>query len=357
MILDWIELSNIRNIQQARLALLPSVNLIVGGNGDGKTSILEAIYCLSSGRSFRQATLDAVIRRDQEECLLRGSLLDTSNATLRHTVAVQRSRRGQRRIRVNGEDAKRSSELAALLPVLLLHPLTVDLLLGPPENRRRYLNWGLFHVKPGFQALWQSATRSLKQRNTVLRSHAQKELASWTEALVRKSNEIDAARQEYVSTIEKTFMKLVSENTAFSQVELRYQRGWQDSVDLAEIYRTNLQKDVEKGFTTRGFHRADVKISVDGENAPDVCSRGELKILSWLLMIAQGSQPEAKPIYLIDDPAAELDDLYLARIGALLAQHGNQIVATGTDEKRLRAMWPADKPTKVFHVKHGKIKE
>ena len=354
MILSSVELSHLRNIGSAALNLHGGVNLLVGPNGSGKTTILEAIHCLSTGRSFRSPNLDLLIQHGAADCLVRGEL---NRDGLKHRLAVQRMRGGDRRIRLDGEDVQRASELAALLPLLVLHPGTVDLVQGPPDLRRRFMNWGLFHVKPGFQDTWQGANRSLRQRNRALRENRpDAELETWTATLIGYAEQIDTDRQSYMASLEAAFSDLVRDHGRLEDVVLSYQRGWSKDEELGEIYRRDAEKDRERGFTARGFHRADVKISVSGAPADQVCSRGELKLLAWLLTIAQGQLAEHGLVYLVDDPLAELDQSILLELGELMALSAEQLVVTGTHLGSLAQVWPT-REQRVFHVEHGTVKE
>ena len=118
MILEWIEVSGVRNLSSARLDLAAGSNLLVGPNGSGKTSLLESVYILSTARSYRHGQLGPVITRGTDSAVVRGGVGQ-------HVIGVQRERDGSRRIRVDGEDIKRSSDLAVLLPILLLEPGTI----------------------------------------------------------------------------------------------------------------------------------------------------------------------------------------------------------------------------------------
>ena len=144
MSLAQLEIVGVRYIRQAILDLNPSIKLIYGRNGSGKTSILESIYLLGAGRSYRNISVEPLISKGLNECLVRGEL---HTGGMRHTIGVLRKRGGEREIRVDGNAVKRATDLASMLPTLVMGPETVNVLLGPPSVRRRFLNWGLFHVE------------------------------------------------------------------------------------------------------------------------------------------------------------------------------------------------------------------
>jgi DNA replication and repair protein RecF len=357
MSLIRLDIKGIRNIQNASLVLNPKLNLIIGRNGSGKTSVLESIYFLGSARSFRSSSVEPLISNSQEDCLVRGEVESDSH---RYSVGVQRNRGGSRVIRIDGEDVKRATDLASLLPILLLGSETVNLLLGPPGHRRRFLNWGLFHVEPSFPQVWEEANRCLKQRNEVLRQNGtDEELETWTRELVRYAEQLDLSRSNYMRTYDSVFQKNCGLLTDLSNISCQYYRGWSNDSSLNDLYQKDREIDRKRGFTQKGFHRADVRIRIDGEEATSFCSRGELKVLSWAMPLSQGAMLESGMsgdlLYLVDDMGAELDDQHRERICHYLESTGSQVVATGIEQHGLIVSFKAQEQ-KLFHVEHGNLK-
>ncbi len=357
MSLSRLEIAGIRNIRHASLTLNPGLNLIFGQNGSGKTSILESIYFLGSARTFRNSSTRPLITIGLEECVVRGTLVSGEGE---HQVGVQRNRSGSREIRIDSDDVRRASDLASLLPILVLGSDTVDLLLGPPGLRRRFLNWGLFHVEPTFSQVWEEANRCLKQRNEVLRTGGSDgELETWTRELVRYAERLDESRTRYMQSYEGIFQEHCEQLTDLSGITCQYYRGWGSDGTLMNFFEKDGAIDRKKGYTQRGFQRADVRIRVDGEEAINVCSRGELKVISWAMAMSQGALysrgADKSLVYLVDDMAAELDDRHRRRICDHLVSTGRQIVATGIEQDSLVASWRTGEQ-KLFHVEHGKVR-
>jgi len=358
MSLSRLTVKNLRNIEHVELNLGSGVNLVCGVNGSGKTSLLEAVYFLGSGRTFRGQRVEPLIAREASSCTVFG----IADAGRRCRIGVQRGRDGSRDIRMNGEVVRRASELALALPVLVLGPETVDLLLGAPGPRRRFLNWGLFHVEHGFLLEWENATRGLKQRNSLLRSRNgnSRELEVWTEKLVVLAESIDESRRRYFVKLQAVFQSVCAELTGLQGVECVYTRGWDISKSLTEVMANQLEGDIKRGFTLSGFQKADIEIRVAGDNATNVCSRGELKILAWALVLSQGklstTQHHQPPVYLVDDLCAELDEEHRQSVCRELYNSGSQILATGIDLEQLRRSW-SGVTTKMFHVKRGVFSE
>ena len=359
MSLEWLYANHFRNITNTELELSPGTNLLFGENGSGKTSLLECCYFLSSARSFRSATIDPLIQRGSDDCLVRGKIRHQNQL---HQVGISREATGTREIRLNGEKIYKSSDLARLLPTVTLGPESVDLLLGPPGNRRKFLNWGLFHVEPGFAALWEEANRCLKQRNGLLRDGVSdsQELDSWSVQLAALAERLDLARTNYLKEYLPVFEKAVMELSGLEEVRFDYFRGWDGQSSLLEIYQKDREIDQKRGFTQKGFQRADVRITVAGQPAIKVCSRGELKALVWAMILAQGSQAGGRTqqgtLYLIDDLASEFDAEHRQRVCRYLADTKSQLLLTGVDQEALMAACEGN-CERLFYVKHGAVQE
>ncbi|MDA0789381.1 MAG: DNA replication/repair protein RecF [Proteobacteria bacterium] len=349
MSLRRLSVQHVRNIESAELVLSPGVNTVVGQNGSGKTSLLESVYFLGTGRTFRSVSVVPLINRDQEGCLVRGELSDGS------VLAVQRMKSGERRLRLRGEDVDSMARMAQALPTLVLGPETVNLVLGSPEGRRRFLNWGVFHVEHSrFQVIWERAVRSLRQRNRLLKEpHADtRELEIWSQELAGLSEQIDQLRRSYIAAFSTRFIQNCSEVANLGEVSVSYQPGW--TGDLATRLLADLAQDRKRGFTQRGFQRADVKIKVFGEDAARTCSRGELKVLAWALILTQGDLVETDLVYLMDDLLSELDVPHRRAICDHLRSRERQVIATGIDLDDMVSCW-GDCPINVFHVEHGVV--
>ena len=376
-----LEVRHFRNLSRISVDLDPGLNLFFGENGSGKTSVLEASYFLSTVRSFRGTGLDMVVQRGAKGCLLRGKVKVGSTE---HQIGITRDVGGNREIRIDSEITNKPSELARLLPTLVLGPQSVDLLLGSPASRRRFLNWGLFHVKPGlfnpggaaagisfmdFPVKWEEANRCLRQRNLLLRQQSigawarnSKELEAWSERLAAYANQIDQQRNQYVELYRPLFTKVALELTGLAEVKFDYYRGWNREAELRGIYLKEAALDQKRGFTQKGFQRADVRITVSGQPAAKVCSRGELKSLVWAMVLAQGALASkigrlvgsGATLYLVDDLASELDDEHRHRVCKFLLETGQQVLLTGVEEKSLLSACD-NRYGRLFHVKHGQV--
>ncbi len=166
MRVDSLEVVDFRNLQPLRLACAPGLNLIIGANAAGKTSLLEALYFLGRGRSFRTAQNRELIRRGGARLRVVAGLVEAGGR--RVTVGVEHDGRviGAR---VAGNPAETLAELARQMPVLLIDAGSHRLLEGGPRERRRFMDWGLFHGESGFLKVWRRYGAALRHRNAALR--------------------------------------------------------------------------------------------------------------------------------------------------------------------------------------------
>ena len=168
MSLAELRIENLRCVESAALEFSPELNLIAGENGAGKTSILEAIFLLGRGRSFRTRSSERLIRYGQPSLTVFGR---TDDSPARH-AGIEIAADGGTRARINGENATSLLELSGVVPVQAIDPEIHKLVDQGPERRRRWLDWLVFHVEPTFAAHWSRYNRALKQRNAALRSGA-----------------------------------------------------------------------------------------------------------------------------------------------------------------------------------------
>ena len=218
-----LSLTNIRNLQAADLRGLRGVNVLFGANGSGKTSVLEGIYLLGMARSFRGSQIRHVIRHGQDQCTVFGEWRAGGADDAVLPVGVTRDRDGSVQIRAGGRNLRSVAELAGLLPMQVINAQGFDLLTGAPAERRQYLDWGVFHVEPGYQESWQRFQRAIKQRNTLLRHDKipAAELATWDRELALAGEQVDAGRRAYFERLLPEFLALAQRLSAVPAVQPR----------------------------------------------------------------------------------------------------------------------------------------
>ncbi|MBA58715.1 MAG: DNA replication/repair protein RecF [Gammaproteobacteria bacterium] len=363
MSLQSLFIKNYRNLTEIEVDLGAKVNFLFGANGSGKTSFLDACYFLSSARSFRASERHSCIKEGEGECLVRGNVRKDS---ILLNIGVSKDRQGLTRIKINERNVDRTSDLAKELPTVFLGPESMGLLIGPPAQRRSFMNWGAFHVEPRFRDIWREANRCLRQRNQALQFNKRDstQIEVWSEELVKISERIDQVRRDYFQQFSPRFEEVLGRISNLENVEIQYFSGWAEDKGLKESMKINSEMDLRRGYTGSGFHRADLKVLVNHKPADKFCSRGELKALVWSMKLAQGTllsdlneqdKENESLIFLIDDLASEFDDYHRRKVQEYLYQTNHQAIVTGIDEWSLFGGGDIC-DGRVFHVKHGKLK-
>ncbi|MFV8782897.1 DNA replication/repair protein RecF [Microbulbifer sp. SA54] len=359
MSLRRLAISRFRNIVAADLRFPAEVNLFVGVNGSGKTSILEAIHMLGTGRSFRSRQSQSVIQYDQEALAVFGKL---DNAT---SLGVEKLRDGKGRIRINHNPAESSSQLAACLPLQVINSESFAALDGGPAVRRQLLDWTVFHVEHRFAMHWKAYQIALRQRNALLRRGKidGNLMAPWELQLIQSSVLVDTLRQQVFESLRQHFFRRVESlpQRVFGALELHYRSGWKKGVAFEEALAASRESDAEHGFTRVGPHRADLRFSVNGQAADAVLSRGQQKMLVCALRTAMAGVigVNAPPVFLVDDLPSELDEENQRLFAHWVSECADQVFVTGIDGKATAQPWlslskPWNRPT-MFHVEHGQI--
>lgn len=347
-----VELENFRCIEQARLEFDEIGTGVVGPNGSGKTSLLEAIYFLAHGRSFRTNVRSRLKGPHQPYFRVVASVIRPDGSPVSCGVQVSES---EARLRVGGTDASSISDVAELLPVQVIDPSVHRVVEEGSSRRRRLLDWGVFHVEHDFLGPWRRYQRALKQRNASLRAHASTDLVeTWTSEMSLCASRIDQARRAYAEQLAPEFSRLGQEMLG-APVTLTYDRGWDQAMSLEEALSRASERDHRIGTTTVGPHRADIGFRVGGKVARDRVSRGQQKLLAATLVLAQiavrarhASEPT---VLLLDDPAAELDVDSLGKLLAVVSRLPVQLIATSLTPQGLSGM----RLGRMFHVEQRKF--
>ena len=354
-----VDIQNLRNLSSVNLDLEAGHNLLVGDNGAGKTSVLEAVHLLGYGRSFRSRQAKDIIQSQQSELVVSCRFLDSQNTEGR--AGVRKTNSGESDLRLNGVNLGSTSELATNFPVVAIESSSFDLLDGGPKERRRVLDWGVFHVEHGFSELWKSYRRVLSQRNAQLKvSTEKKDFVFWNQELDRLSKEIDQLRSGYFERFTPLFFGLLSDLAPeIASIDFQYKRGWSADIGLEQALESSFSRDVFERRTTRGCHTADLSFAVEGIAARDCLSRGQKKILVIAFKCAQASLynavTENSCVLLLDDLASELDANKWQRVLEILDAADCQTLQTYTELDKQVFAGQEQRSYKLFHVKQGKI--
>jgi DNA replication and repair protein RecF len=350
MSLRELAVSNLRCIEHAELEITPGVTLVWGGNGSGKTSLLEAMFLLGRGRSFRTRNNERLIRRGENHLRVTGHLLGPMGQDVPVGFEVSRD---EAVARIAGRPAQSLAELAQAFPVQAIDPGVHRLVEEGGHRRRRWMDWAVFHVEPRFMDEWLRYSRALRQRNAALKGDPVQATA-WDPELARVGESIARARGRFVEQLIPHWRAIVSALTGLD-VELHYLRGWSQEHSLLEALAASRPRDEARQLTHAGPHRADVSLRLDGRAAREVLSRGQQKLVAAAMMLAQlrllQDVTQTIPTLLLDDPAAELDGDHLGRFIEQVRALRSQLVVTSLHaESRLFGA-----PDRTFHMGQGRV--
>ena len=364
MKLDTVQIQNFRNIDSVSINPSECINFLFGSNGSGKSSFLEAIHYLGFGRSFRTNKHSAVINTNSESFSVFSKCKTGSIEQLR--LGISRGRADNCTVSVNGERSKKIADLVRQIPVQVFTPQSSDLIIGSPGLRRRYLDWGLFHVEQSFEHVSNSYKKLLKHKNALLKNAQLNVLkdgahnAYWDDQLVEAGESLTTLRKAFLERLKPHIYRNLSQFLPEILVEISYHRGWEKDASLKDSIEKKKAKDSKFGFLSVGPHKADLRFRVNGANAAEVLSRGQLRMLVAALQLAETQclmdDTGKTSVFLLDDVGAELDVSKREKfIDALLAQDA-QLFVTAIEKEQVMFI-DKYKNKKMFHVEHGQVKE
>ncbi len=356
MLISSFDIRNFRNLKKVFKQCSPGLNLIVGENASGKTSVLEALYFLGRARSFRTRRLRELIRGDE---------------TTFRLVAVMTERVGERSVvvgiergvretvaRIGGNPVGSLAELANQVPVLLLNPESHRLLSDGPKQRRRFIDWGLFHGDASFIQIWRRYGAALRHRNAALRAHTnRRSMDAWDGELAQAAVILDSMRRRFCETLQEALTPFAGMLLGGVRASVNYARGWSQGQDFRATLASSREQDRKLGYTYHGPHRADFTVKLDDRISAEWLSRGQQKLLIAALILAQAelyrSRKRSPCILLIDDLPSELDRTHRDRLLNCLARMDVQVFVTAIEAEALdTAPWP-DK--QIFSIANGSI--
>ncbi len=352
-----LEVNQFRNIESAELALSPTINLIHGNNGSGKTSLLEAIYVLGSGKSFRTTLVEPLIRASASAAILHAENTEGMR------IGLLKHRNQKNTLKLNGAVQPNWDEVAHTLPTRILDSGSFQLLESGPKARRRFLDWGVFHVEHRFVDCWRRSRKALANRNRLLKAEpvSESQLKPWDLELAAAGEEMDNSRKRYMNRLIPVFQSFLKDMIEGLPGELmiRYNRGWEDGLPLQQALQQSRVMDSRYGVSQVGPQRADIEIRLGKRKALELLSRGQQKLLVCALQLAQGrllaETINRQCLFLIDDLSAELDRNNRTKVLDQLINLNSQLFITSVDPNALSFVAPQRAETAMFHMEHGII--
>ena len=348
MPLNLIRIEGLRCLTEIEFSPHLKRTYFFGPNGAGKTSLLEAAYILGRGRSFRTRHSRRLIQHGQERFSIYGEFSLNERV---HRLGVGLGTEGLES-RLDSEPAVGISSLAKIMPVHVIDPNIHRLIEGGPGDRRRFLDWGVFHVEPGYLEVWRRYRRALSQRNAALKLGRASDV--WNTGLLEAGKKVDLARKLYLGELVAA-LKGLGEELLGSPLEISYRPGWPEGLDFCQALDASNNRDLTNGTTHVGPHRADFLVKLSSRSVKEEVSRGQQKLVAAGLVLAQIKAFAAKNknggLLLVDDPAAELDASSLKALLSSLDKLPAQQIITGLSESIL----PPETGYPVFHVEQGQV--
>lgn len=370
MYLKKINFLGIRNLIPSNISFSPKLNFLYGKNASGKTSLIEAIYLLSLGRSFRTTNLQSIISFGEKKCVVSGHI-NCPHSQKQVSIGVEKSYNKKSRYQVNGQKCNSVCEITKNLPVQLIDCQLHNLISAGPVYRRKFLDWGVFHMEHSFLENWRSFQKLLQQRNAVLKSGGHycfetKRIYSIINGVfIEQANKIDMFRHYYLQQLLPVLKQMVKELLGIVDLNLVYYSGWKKDSSLDAVLHNNLMLDQRYGCTHSGPHRADLIFLVGNNKLKEVLSRGQQKTFGCALMLARAILLKRKtgmsPLFLLDDFTNEIDNLGLQNIFQYLSDLDSQLFVTGVNRQALEYLLSGKFfdlcCQSWFHVERGGIKK
>jgi DNA replication and repair protein RecF len=332
--LRTLSVRDFRNLAHVELEPPSDGLVVVGENGHGKTNLLEAIYYLELLRSVRGARDQDLVRFGAGGFHI-GAEMDTDRA---REVGVGFERASKRkRVRVDGVTCDRLSDALGTLPAVMFSPADLDLVAGSPSVRRRYLDILLAVTSRGYLTALQRYRAALAHRNAALRdavrhggTRGDARIAVWEAPLAEHGAVLWAERREWTQSVRARFGALCRAIGESGAVTLQYASTMPGDGDarlaLAAALETQRAQDIRRGVTQAGPHRDDLTIALDGRELRVFGSAGQQRTAAIALRLLEAETLRARrggsPVFLLDDPFAELDARRSAQIVELLADTG-----------------------------------
>lgn len=348
MYIKKLKVQNFRNYEEQEIEFNKNINVIYGDNAQGKTNILEAIFLTSFGKSFRTTKEKEIINKDKDFAKVYVEYeKEDRDGKIQITLADKKE------IKINGVKIKKLSELLGTVNIVIFTPDDMDILKDGPQQRRRFLDMMIGQIRTNYVHNLNSYIKTLEQRNNYLKSRSINEamLDIWDEKLAEYGEKIYQYRNEYIEKI-KLKIKDIHKEITDEDISIVYKSDCENKEKYLKKLKENRELDKLKGYTSKGTHKDDFKVLINGEDVRIYGSQGQNRtsILSLKLAELQVIHDEIReyPILLLDDFMSELDE---KRIKKFLQNIENiQVIITCTRPIEIEN-------SKLFNVIKGKIKE
>jgi DNA replication and repair protein RecF len=356
-----ISLANFRLYPELELELQPALNFFQGENGQGKTALLEAIYCLATSRSFRTPREQELLRWGESTAWVRGELSTAQGSARELALSWSQRPKWRKELSRQGQTVEKLADFLGELPLALFVPEDLNLIQGGPTERRRYLDLILCKLYPAAVDCLSRFQRVLAARNALLKRNpppAGRELEPWNLLLAPLAAEWVERRErllaELTPFVEQTHRNLAGQDQA---LELLYHPKFRGSGEefLGQL-ESRQSDDLRRGFTTVGPHRDDFELRLEGVDMRQFGSQGQCRSLALALRLAQASYLQAiggePAVVLLDDCLSELDPGRQERLLRLLCGFSQVAVTSATPVALQRGL---GQQAEFYRVEGGRV--
>ena len=317
MFFKEIELRNFRNYEYCKETFHPAINIFIGENGQGKTSLAEALYIMCLGRSFRTQKDREMIRFGEETAVVRTTVFKNER-NVRTEIILNRN--DKKNVKINGV-RKRAVDLAGHILVVEFSPDDLKILKEEPDRRRRFLNREISKLYPNYYEDLAIYTKIVAQRNTLLKEGAADPslLSVWNEELVQYGVRLITRRKTFIDRLNAISSRIHKEITEGKEdLQIGYDASIpydEDPEKIGEMFREKLEAsretDLSRGNTSCGPHRDDLKVTINGVDVRRYGSQGQQRTASLAMKLAEidlmEEESSEKPVLILDDALSELD--------------------------------------------------
>lgn len=364
MYLQKLSLLNFKNYEDAELTFSEEVNAFVGGNGEGKTNLLDAIHYLSMCKSYFNPIDTQNIKHDCDFFLVQGTFITDGNEENIYCGL----KRNQRKIfKRNQKEYERLADHIGLLPVVLISPTDTSLITEGSEERRKFIDSIISQYDKIYLDDLINYNKVLSHRNALLKHFAQSRrfdeasLEIWDEQLIVLAEKIYDRRLDFVNKflpIFRNYYQFISQGREAVSVfyESHLHKG-----NFSDVLKTALEKDRIMQFTTVGIHKDELIFTIEEHPVKRFASQGQQKSFLIALKLAQfdfiKEIKKMKPVLLLDDIFDKLDDLRVKRLMELVSKDNfGQIFITDAHPERVKKIFEdINVPIKTFAVKYGTV--
>lgn len=353
MWINEVKINNFRNYEKTEIKLNKNINIFYGENAQGKTNIIEAIYLSSIGKSFRTNKDSELIKFNEENCKVE---INYEKSDRSGNIIVEIG--NKKNIYINKIRIKKLSDFLGNINVVIFTPDDINILKGGPENRRKFLDVMISQLRPKYMHIYSMYKKTLEERNAYLKNAENIKddfLEIYDEKLAEYGCEIYNYRKEFIEKL-KNKIKNIHNNITNNKenIEINYISNCENKEEYLKLLKERKKLDIIKGYTTKGIHRDDFSVLINGLPVNIYGSQGQHRsaVLSLKISELQVIYDEIgeNPILLLDDFMSELDEI--RRKNFLENINDTQIIITCTDKIILK-----NKNVKFFNVKNGNIIE